>query len=216
MSQEPSKLSRHALTVCMGLLLASSFTACANTTSSPLSNAEIKGLQQMVEEEKLAGDVYQTLYEQTGLQNFSHIMNAERRHQAAVQNLLQQYGQTDPTSGKNLGDFSKTELRDLYKTLVAKGMQSNADALKVGLKIEDLDIYDLEKQIAQTNQADIKRVYENLTRGSRNHMRAFHRNLTGAGDSYKPEFISETQFNAIIQSDQERGNGGGMGHGMGN
>lgn len=180
-------------------------------TTNVLTEQEIKGLVHMVEEEKLAGDVYQTLHAKTGLINFQNIEQSERRHQSAVQGLLQKYGIADPTAGKGVGEFTQTEFTNLYQDLVRTGAQSNADALKVGLKIEDLDIYDLEKEIAHTERADIQQVYANLTRGSRNHLRSFHRALSQMGQSYTPELLSQTQYDAIAHSAQERGNGVGCG-----
>jgi hypothetical protein len=169
----------------------------------------------MVEEEKLAGDVYQTLYERTGLNNFKNIVEAERKHQAAVQNLLRQYGITDPTAGKALGEFTQPSFTALYQDLIKAGSLSNADALKVGLKIEELDIFDLQQAAAQTSRDDIQRVYENLLRGSRNHLRSFHRALQAEQQSYAPEFLTQAQYNAIATSEQEKGNGQGHGKGHG-
>ena len=185
------------------------------SNASSLSTDEINGLLQMVEEEKLAGDVYQTLYERTGLNNFKNIVEAERKHQAAVQNLLRQYGITDPTAGKALGEFTQPSFTALYQDLIKAGSLSNADALKVGLKIEELDIFDLQQAAAQTSRDDIQRVYENLLRGSRNHLRSFHRALQAEQQSYAPEFLTQAQYNAIATSEQEKGNGQGHGKGHG-
>ncbi len=55
---------------------------------------------------------------------------------------------------------------ELYDQLVA-------DALRVGAAVEEIDILDLEERIAQTDKAEIQLVYENLAKGSRNHLRAF-------------------------------------------
>jgi len=54
---------------------------------------------------------------------------------------------------------------ELYDQLVA-------DALRVGAAVEEIDILDLEERIAQTDKAEIQLVYENLAKGSRNHLRA--------------------------------------------
>ncbi len=54
-------------------------------------------------------------------------------------------------------------------------------ALKVGIGIEELDIADLEEYISGTDNADLRRVYANLLRGSENHLRAFERLLARSG-----------------------------------
>ena len=89
---------------------------CHAPSSEPataLSAQEIADLLHMVEEEKLAGDVYETLYEKTGIQNFGNIVQAERRHQSAVQSLLKRYGIADPTLGKGLACL-KTQCLPTY------------------------------------------------------------------------------------------------------
>ena len=112
-----------------------------------------------------------------------------------------------------MGEFTQPAFTELYQNLVNTGAQSHIDALKVGLKIEDLDIDDLQKEMAHTQRADIKRVYDNLTRGSRNHLRSFDRTLRQMGQTYTPEFISQAQYDAIASSAQEKayGQGGGQG-----
>jgi hypothetical protein len=79
------------------------------------------------------------------------------------------------------------------------------DGLKVGLKIEEMDIADLRVAIQQTKNQDIKRVLENLLRGSHNHLRAFSRQLAASGGTYTPTSLSQSDFDQIAGSAQERG-----------
>ena len=62
-----------------------------------LTQEEKDGLLYMVEEEKLAHDVYTKLYEKWGLQIFKNIADSESTHVNAVRLLLDKYGLTDPT-----------------------------------------------------------------------------------------------------------------------
>ncbi|MDQ7020918.1 MAG: DUF2202 domain-containing protein [Candidatus Dojkabacteria bacterium] len=50
-------------------------------------------------------------------------------------------------------------------------------------------------------------VYENLQRGSRNHLRAFVKNLNNYGEDYSPSYISKEEFNLIISGENEIGQG---------
>lgn len=52
-----------------------------------------------------------------------------------------------------------------------------ADALRVDALVEEVDIIDLEKYIAQTDNEDLILVYQNLLKGSQNHLRAFSSTL---------------------------------------
>jgi hypothetical protein len=166
-------------------------------TLGNLSAMEKDGLLYMVEEEKLAGDVYQTLGNLWNQQVFSNIGEAERTHEASVMVLINRYGLTDPTI-KEVGKFSNASLQKIYGELTSKGKASLKDALDVGAEIEEIDILDLQKHIAETDKADIKLVYENLMRGSGNHLRAFVSNLNRHGYGYAPMYLSPEQYDSII------------------
>ena len=100
---------------------------------------------------------------------------------------------------------------------MAQGSKSVADALKVGAAIEEIDIRDLQKRLAETDNADIERVYNSLLAGSENHLRAFVSNLkTQTGETYAPQYLSQTAYNAIVTASGSQGGGnGGRGGGRG-
>jgi hypothetical protein len=52
---------------------------------------------------------------------------------------------------------------------------------------------------------DILYVYSNLEKGSRNHMRAFNRNIENLGSVYIPQYISQAEFDAIVSGSMETG-----------
>lgn len=187
-------------------------------TSLPLQSLddeEIAGLMHMLEEEKLARDVYQTMYSLWEDGTFQRISQSEQRHMDAVGRLLERYGLEDPVAVHAVGEFDSIELQNMYRDLVAAGQMSPADALKVGATIEDLDLYDLEEALNTTDNDDIKMVYENLMRGSQNHMRAFIGRLEILDESYAPQYISEETLSGILASGNTSGSGWtGRGRGM--
>jgi hypothetical protein len=52
---------------------------------------------------------------------------------------------------------------------------------------------------------DIKTLYQNLMKGSRNHLRSFARQLHSFGLSYTAQYLSQEEVDAIIFSSMERG-----------
>ena len=170
-----------------------------------LTNEEKNGILYMREEEKLARDVYRTLYEKWGLQIFSNIAESEQRHMDAVELLIEKYGLSDPAEGMGVGEFSNSEFSELYSKLTAEGSKSVVDALKVGALIEEKDIVDLQKHLSETNKDDIKVVYENLMKGSRNHLRAFASMLEKYGVKYEPQYLSTEEYASIVNSPMEKG-----------
>ena len=180
-------------------------TVISDLPYEDLSEAEVEMLVKMRQEEKLARDVYLTLYEKWGLRIFSNIAQSEQSHMDAVKALLDKYGLEDSAANDVIGQFSDQAFVDLYTALVNQGSASLVDALKVGATIEDLDIKDLEDEIAVADNQDIKTVFQNLMKGSRNHLRSFYRLIVANGATYTPQYITQEEFDAIVSSDMERG-----------
>lgn len=175
-----------------------------------LSVAEIKGLEVMREEEKLARDVYTTLYEKWGLRIFSNIAQSEQTHTEAIRDLLVKYDITDPVTDDTIGKFTNVDIQALYDSLVKQGFVSELEALKVGMLIEDLDIFDLQRYQVDVDNQDITLVYENLERGSRNHLRAFISQVENHGGTYEAKYLTQEAIDAIKNSDRESGDHSGM------
>lgn len=168
-----------------------------------LSGAEREGLLLMREEEKLARDVYAALYDKWGIRVFDNISRSEESHMESVKLLLDRYGIADPVGRDKEGDFENPVLQKLYDDLVAKGSVSLEAAFAVGAEVEELDIADLKRLISETDNDDLKVVYLNLEKGSRNHLRSFYRQLQQEGADYTPVHISRAEFTSIIRSSGE-------------
>ena len=169
----------------------------ANTTT--LTDDETNDLIFMREEEKLARDVYLTLYGIWETPVFANIATSEQQHMDAILGLLNTYKIPDPTVGKLVGEFVNDELQNLYDELVAKGAQSALDALMVGGIIEETDIEDIQSAMETTTVRNIDRVYSNLLNGSYNHLRAFASNITAiTGQPYVAQVVSQDVVDAIL------------------
>jgi len=161
---------------------------------SKLTQKQIDDLLYMYEEEKLARDVYITLGNKWNSKVFLNIQKSEQRHMDSVKNLLDKYALNTPqkkagniieiddnyyyipTTNNSIGKFKNQKLQTLYNDLIKKGNLSLKDALEVGVLVEETDIADLEEKIIGVPQ-DIEKVYNNLLKGSHNHLNAFNRNL---------------------------------------
>jgi hypothetical protein len=172
---------------------------------SPLSTAEANSLAFMREEEQLAHDVYAVSVTLWSPPVFANITASEATHSAAVKTLLDRYQLVDPLAGLANGTFKTPAFQSLYSDLVASSHVSLVDALKVGAQIEELDMRDITVQKAGIDSADILMVYDSLLRGSRNHLRAFMKVLAQQGGTYVPQYISQAEFDAIVNSAVETG-----------
>lgn len=206
-----SKLANSLFLVAVGVATALG-TGCGGNDSSgdgsgvaqgPLSSAEREGIIFTREEEKLARDTYAALAAFDPA--FATIGASEQTHMDAVGTLLARYGVDDPAAGKAAGQFTNPALQSLYESLVAKGSGGAVLALEVGVEIEELDIRDIEALKQSSAHADIDKVYDNLTRGSRNHLRTFYAKVLAAGGSYTPKYLDAATFQGIVGSSMETG-----------
>lgn len=126
----------------------------------------------------------------------------------AIGTLLDRYGLPDLVAGQPEGSFVDPDLAALYESLMTEAAASTEAALAVGATIEEVDIRDLRTMRASIDNADILNVYDNLERGSRNHLRSFYGTLIGVGGAYAPKYLTQADFDAIVTSEMETGGGG--------
>jgi hypothetical protein len=170
-----------------------------------LSNQEKKGLLHMREEEKLARDVYLTLFEEWGHRIFRNIARSENRHMNSVRIMIQKYGLSDPVLDDTVGVFTDPEMQQLYNELTFQARASLQAALEVGAIIEDLDIYDLRKYLKKSDSQDVRVLFQNLEKGSRNHIRSFVRLMERYQLMYQARYLSPEELAEILDSPMERG-----------
>jgi hypothetical protein len=188
-----------------------SLTGCSSCIDSlpiePLSTSEAEALIIMREEEFLAHDVYLTLSQLYTKPIFRNIARSELRHSDAVKMLITRYGLTDPAANHVTGVFMNQDLQALYNSLITLGSSSLINGLITGATIEDLDIVDLREHLLTVDNQDITCVFNNLMRGSRNHLRSFYANILFTGGTYTPQYLTQQEFDAIVNTPHERGAG---------
>lgn len=149
-------------------------SAAEETANGSASTEDL--LLYLIEEEKLAHDVYTVLGDTWGGNTFSNILASETTHQSQVLTLLTTYGLADPRSAE-IGVFTNPDLQVLYDQLIAQGLTSQTEAYKVGVLIEETDIVDLASAIATTTDPNVISTLEKLSAASENHRAAFSKKL---------------------------------------
>jgi hypothetical protein len=146
------------------------------TTDSTVDTSTLaEMLTFIVQEEKLAHDLYVQLASTSGAQQFANIVNSESTHISLVQGLLVSYNIVDPTVGLAEGEFVNQDLQALYDSLLASGSVDRAGAIAAGIAVEEKDIADIEVMLASELPSDVASVLERLLSGSQNHLAAFLR-----------------------------------------
>lgn len=168
-----------------------------NQSTVALTQAEVNDLKFLREEEKLARDVYLYSYNKYQVSIFNSISQSEQTHMDSVLSLMNKYGITNSASTE-IGVFNNADLQLLYTNLTNQSNTSLIEALRVGATIEDLDINDIDDFIGNTTKSDLLTVYNNLTCGSKNHIRSFTSQLSANGVTYIPQFISQEYYDIIL------------------
>ncbi len=178
-------------------------------TLQPLTGTEEKSMLFVREEEKMARDVYLTLYAQWADPTFYSIATkSEQQHMNSVKAMLDNLGIADPVLDDSIGAFANADIRGLYGDLLARGSTALGAGLAVGAYIEEFDILDVQKardEVASgSNQLPILQTYDSLLCGSRNHLRAFAAQLGAGGTAYTAQIMTQAQVDAIVNSPSEK------------
>ncbi|TNE30962.1 MAG: DUF2202 domain-containing protein [Bacteroidetes bacterium] len=174
-----------------------------STPYQELSNAEVIAILQMREEEKAARDLYRVASSLWAGNIFANISAAESKHMTAVWALLEKYDLEDPIQVDVPGQFESTMIQGLYDQLLPAMQESKNSAVLTGSLIEEMDIYDLRQLMEQVDNIDVRMIFENLERGSRNHLRGFYEQQQILGLTYTPQYLSQSEYEEIVNSPRE-------------
>ncbi|WP_418640981.1 DUF2202 domain-containing protein [Sulfurimonas sp. ST-27] len=222
----------------------SAVTQALLSPASTLTQEAKDTLAYMGNEERLAHDIYLTLYNyhlESGIEIktlYNIATNSETVHTTDMQLLIKKYitsldeftnvdaAQNLPDANLSYLDMSVSELpagqyniqaiQNLYDTLVAKGKQSQQDALEVGCMVEVTDINDLDEDIAiaqDSNASDVVTVFNFLRDGSYTHYWAFDTALKNIGVTQGCAVIGEEYNHPEYPQDTASATGNGHQYG---
>jgi len=169
-----------------------------------MNNKEKQDLLDMALEEKMAYDFYYTMYNKWNIPMFNRRMNAKMHHKNRLVQMIEKYELTNPVNDQEIGKYKNSRIQKLYNELLNKGQKSLKDALIAAANLEEMDIVALKKAIDNTDNADLRLVYKNLTRGSEHHLKATVNMLFRLYDyKYEPQYLDKKTFDEIIASSKQ-------------
>ena len=118
--------------------------------------------------------------------------------------MLQKHINPDSTINNNVNGFVKQGLVSLFDNLLTQGKLSALEALYVGAAIEEVDMLDLQQAIDNVDNNHIRRIYENLLSGSRNHLRTYIKQIEEQGNVYEALFLSQDEIDAVMRPPSTR------------
>lgn len=189
---KPTLISMFALT----MMAWSGISAQPTIIPTSEKNAIIYNL----EEKKLSHDLYVAFESKWDAQIFENIARTEQDHFNYLLKLTQELGIEVPATilSNEKGIYYNPNLQEEYNTMLASGSKSLIDALTIGAKMEEMDIVDLHKVMDVTNETKVFLAYDRLYNTTRNHLRAFVRNLNAQGIDYSPVMLARDEYDKII------------------
>ena len=169
------------------------------TAAASLSPREEQGVLFIWEEEKVARDLYNELYRNTSMLVFLDLARSEQSHMDQAKTLIDEYDLGLPV-GDTPGVFSNQTLIDLYHDLLARGSQSQEEALRVAATFEEISIVDLEKELEVADNKDVRLVFQGLLAGSRKHLRSYVRDLEDMNITYTPQYMNQREFDEVVRA----------------
>jgi len=163
-----------------------------------LTAREKDGLLFIWEEERVARDLYASLYEKNNLTIFLDLVRSESSHMDQARAVMEKHGLAVPPDEP--GIFQNQTLQEMHDQLLAEGLQSDQDALTVAAVFEEISIVDLEKELSASQANDVRTVYEGLLAGSRKHLRSYVSDLKDQGIEYQPRYLEGEEFQEIVKS----------------
>ena len=176
-------------------------------TSVGYSAVDENMLKLMREEEKMSYDLYTEFYQKWGLEIFYSISESEYVHKQRIKELLDFYKIDDPVSQtkEETGKYLNDEVQKKYDEYTVKGSISDLCALMTGALMEETDIYELRERIKIISEEKIIKILLQLEKATQNHLKAFVKNLKCSGIEYKPQVLTQNEFDEIIYSTKDKG-----------
>ncbi|MDD2638799.1 MAG: DUF2202 domain-containing protein [Methanothrix sp.] len=203
MADSKSRYTKHNVAYGEAILVLASGDETAidqisGTSAATLSPREEEGVLFIWEEEKVARDLYKELYRETEQSIFMDLARSEQSHMDQAKTLIDKYDLKLPVKDEP-GVFSNSTLINLYKELLARGMQSQEDALKVAATFEEISIVDLERELKVADNDDMRVVFQGLLAGSRKHLRSYVMDLQDMNIEYTPQYMSPREFDEVVK-----------------
>ncbi len=171
-------------------------------SQNEISQSDRDAIIYIVQEEKVAHDFYNAMYELHGIISFRSISKSEGLHMDQAKELIENFGIEDPNKEyyETPGSFKNPKFEEMYNSLVRNGTNSIIDALVEAARFEEMDIVDIERFASSTQNEYLKSTFEKLYGVSENHLKALVKDLFERGVEYTPKYLSPEQYNKIITS----------------
>lgn len=164
----------------------------------PLTESEAEGIKLIIEENKLARDLYIEFYEMWEYDTFNKVSISDALYMDKTKVALERFKINDPVENDDKGVYESLYITKLYRDLLKKGKSDPFEAMRIGTTLEEMHIKDLNDLLENTSNDDLIELYTELKLGAISHIRAFYNLLKKNGLSYEAQFLSNEELRAIL------------------
>ncbi len=164
------------------------------------SGVDEKMLIKMNEEKKMTCDLYTEFYQRWQLDVFNDVKESEQLHLQRINELMALYNITVPESKlpAEKGKYTNSDIQKLYDDYTVKGCISDICALNTAAYMEEEDLSMLRERIKDQNDEHIIKVFAQMEKATQNHLKVFVKSLKQSGVEYKPQVLSQGDYDAIL------------------
>ena len=156
-----------------------------------LNEKEITAITQLIGKEKIAKEVYENFYQQYKNNLFGNIAKRKQKHIDIWKNIL---------AKQNISvdeNDAVAEPENLKNQFISEGIDE-ISALKIALKIEELNLNDIYTVRRNSSKSAIREAANGVECGTKNHLFVFYRALKEKHENYTHQYISGKKFNNIV------------------
>lgn len=156
----------------------------------------------LLEQEKLAHDVYRTLDTMWVTDIFNRVANEEYQHVSKLSAVAAEFMINVPNHFNEypIGQFIDTKLRRLYGELMHAANFSLEDAYRACATLEERKIVDLKMALKEPNFELENLTYKALLVGSEDNFKVFVRALNELNTAYTPVLLSPAEYEALTKN----------------
>lgn len=169
-----------------------------------ISEEESAIIISMKDKEKLTYDVYYSLNEKYSSDIFKKMIQNELQHKELSAGLALKYGiNISVNSDNEVGKFSNPKDQNIYDEMMRYGGYSLLDAFRAGARMEEINISEQLDYISKSSNEEIIKVFEIIEKGSEEQLRTFVKELQEEGITYKPNKLSQEDYDRIVSVKDE-------------
>lgn len=156
----------------------------------------------LLEQEKLAHDVYRSLDTMWVTDIFNRVANEEYQHVGKLSAVAAEFMINVPNHFNEypMGQFIDTKLRRLYGELMAAANFSLEDAYRACAALEERKMYDLKVALKEPNFELENLTYKALLLGSEDNFKVFVRALNELNAAYTPVLLSPAEYETLTKN----------------